>query len=64
MAQLYLVCTESFKIWFAFKVQLLLQLEDSGKSLLSKWNKNSGTLPGSGRKILWTDKERVHANWF
>jgi hypothetical protein len=64
MAQLYLVCTVSFKIWSAFKLQLPLQFEDSGKSLLSKWSKKSETLPGSGCKILWTDKERVHADGF
>jgi hypothetical protein len=64
MAQLYLVCTEFVKIWSAVKVQLTLQLEDSGKSLLSKWSKNGRTLPGSGHKILWTNKGKTHANGF
>ena len=48
-------------MWSAFKIQLPLQLEDSGKSLQLKWSKYSKTLPGTGCKILWTDKEGFHA---
>jgi hypothetical protein len=57
MAQLYLVCTEFFKIWSPFKVQLPLQLEDSGKSLLSKWRAQTANCQDQDARFYGLIKE-------